>query len=173
LEEGDAVKVTGARVTIGEMTFLVAKTVARGDEILVLRDFTQKSGLSKEVLAEAIGFDLATKGSVMLRDIVRPLGKEVEAFREALRLKGSSLLKSEELVAPPPSQIVAASGKVFDADQVRGPWTLDELVKKSGIPKEKFAQGVGFPVETAGTEKLRDLAAAIGKSVEYFREIVL
>jgi ferredoxin len=100
----------------------------------------------------------------VFRDVVAALLKE-----KGVSATGVGANKSKT-VAPPPVQIAAA--QPLDPDKILGTWTLDELVRKSGIPKNKFAEAVGFSPKTSGEKKIRDIAQILGKHVEHFREIV-
>jgi hypothetical protein len=59
---------------------------------------------------------------------------------------------------------------VFHPDQIRGCWTLGELVSRSGISKEIFAKKIRFPPDTPDAKFLKDIVLPLGKEVEAFRE---
>ena len=120
-----------------------------------LRELVEKSGISKEEFAKGVGFPVDTRGKKPLREIVQPIGKSVENFREIVR-KRSNVSKMPGL----------------HAEQIRGYWTLKELILQSGIPKEVFAKKVGFPPNTSGKKKLKDIAHPLGKEVDEFRKVV-
>jgi hypothetical protein len=62
--------------------------------------------------------------------------------------------------------------KPLDADFIKGSWTLQELIERSGISREEIAKTIGIPPSTSNSLRLIEVARSLNKSVEDFRELV-
>lgn len=127
----------------------------------------KKAGLSDRVDPKVSIKQIAGKYDIefdphIFRDIVAALLKE----------KGVSAVGSGQIKTSAQTPVQVAAAKPLDPDKIRGTWTLDELVTKTGIPKKRFAEAVGFSTKTSGEKKIRDIAQILGKHVEHFLEVV-
>ncbi|MFC1492134.1 4Fe-4S binding protein [Nitrospinota bacterium] len=176
-------RATGLWVTVGKarVTNLYGRLDPAGIRgYMSVEEISKGYGLPVSILMKKTGLPARVDPKTPIKKIAGKYELEFDphVFRDVvavlLKEKGISIGRADpaqkESHGPPTDQVAAA--QVLDPDQVRGTWKLDELVKKSGTPKEKFAEALGFPAETAGGETLRGIAQAIGKSVEQFREVV-
>ncbi len=120
-----------------------------------LDELVRKSGISKKTFAEKLGFSTKTSGDKKLRDIAQILGKHVEHFRKVARQR---------------AYVPKMPG--LHAEQIRGYWSLHELILKSGISKETFAKKIGFSPDTPENKQIKDIVQPMGKEVEEFRKVL-
>lgn len=66
----------------------------------------------------------------------------------------------------------AVRKKPLDADLIKGSWTLQELIERSGISREEFSKTIGISSSTPDSSRLSEIARSLKKSVEEFRELV-
>ncbi len=66
----------------------------------------------------------------------------------------------------------AVPRKPLDADLIKGSWTLQELIERSGISREEFSKIIGISASAPNSSRLNEIARSLKKSVEDFRELV-
>jgi ferredoxin len=154
----DLLKEKGVETAAKKTVVAAASKTLDPDQIRgtwTLGELTEKSRIPKRTFAKALGFPEDTPKSKKLREIAQPMGKSVEHFRDVVR-----------------KTAVAPKMPGLHSEQIRGYWTLKELTTKSGISKEVFAKKVGFPPDTKGKKRLKDIVHPMGKEVDEFRKVV-
>lgn len=174
-------RATGLWVTVGQAraTDLYGRLDPGGIRgYMNVEEISSAYGFPVALLKKKAGLPERVDSKVPIKQIAGKYDFEFDphVFRDVV----AALLKEKGVSAAGPGQtktgaqtpVQVAAAQSLDPDKIRGTWTLDELVTKSGIPKKRFAEAVGFSPKTSGDKKIRDIAQILDKHVEHFREVV-
>jgi len=120
-------------------------------------------GISGDDLLKQLNLPADTDRNAAMKDILKPLGREVEEVRDAV----ASLIGGRAGKSPTPAGDLEPT-----VDDIKGDHTLADVERAHHVPAERIIEALGLPDTTDRSKPLRDILPPSGLDVQAVRDVV-
>ncbi len=130
-------------------------------------EIAQSYGVSASDLIARVELPADTDRSTAVKDIMKPLDREVEEIREAVA-------EMTGVPSPAVGEAGAPSGAAQSGDQpaIKGTMTLEEICEAAGVSAGDLPAALELPEDTPLDKPVKDIMKPLGREVGEIRQVV-